>query len=107
APTFPTTPTDTPKRARPVAVFRAQPPPRSVISSTSLTVPRGDRRSTGRAITSATSSPRHTTLGTGPELRHVDLDVVRDSAEDRVVGPSRLQDRAGDVLGDRAVRDEA
>src|SRR5262249_6131755 len=39
--------------------------------------------------------------------RHVDLDVVGDAAEDRVVRPRGLQDRARDELGDGPVRDEA
>src|SRR6476659_9878707 len=38
---------------------------------------------------------------------HVNLDVVGDAAEDRVVGPGRLQDRAGDELRDGPMRHEA
>src|SRR4051794_21578196 len=39
--------------------------------------------------------------------RHVDLDVVRDAAHDRVVGPRSLQDRARHELRDGAVGDQS
>src|SRR5256714_14433793 len=38
---------------------------------------------------------------------HVDLDLVGDAAEDRVIAAGRLQDRAGNELRHRAVGGEA
>ena len=52
-----------PSRASPLAVLSAQPPPCSVISSTTESFPRSGGASTGRATASATRMPRQTTSG--------------------------------------------
>jgi hypothetical protein len=44
---------------------------------------------------------------TAERLRYVDLDVVGDAAEDRVVGGRRLEDRPGHELGYGPLCDEA
>jgi hypothetical protein len=48
-----------------------------------------------------------TTSSLSGRSRHGDLDVVGDAAKDGVVGWCRLQNRPGDELGNRAVRDES
>src|SRR5919201_2869219 len=85
--------------------------PESAQSFVATLCARSSPSATPSRCTSSTSASAElesrTPHAPAPTSGHVNLDVVGDAADDRVVGPGRLQDRSRHELGNRAVRDES